>query len=307
MPQGVAAGRIELKPTQQRVLAVLNGGDATELTRGQYQQIAGVSRSQAAYDLAELVERGALERIGGGRSTRYRLVRRSQSSQRHWTNERIRSALADFCAGRKTWPSAADFKVAGHADLYVAASRYGGIGFWAAELGFERPGRASAPPAAVHSVRPRLRWAAAGAALAAVAFAGVGAALYPWHPRPSQKAAPRPAVPVAPKVKLRPPDRGRPVPKVSPRTTSAGPKQSRTRRHSTPRSSAAPQPAFGGGSDQAQLVAQKISQPKQVQTHKPALQSAASGTPTPMAAPGAGGAAVEPLPSPPRPLPLPQR
>src|SRR5439155_1002981 len=82
--------REEFKPAQQRALAVLQNGHETELTRGAYQEICSVSRSQAAYDLAELVEVGALERVGGGRSTRYVLVREPNSPRRHWTSERIR-------------------------------------------------------------------------------------------------------------------------------------------------------------------------------------------------------------------------
>src|SRR2546430_469341 len=83
------SAREELKPAQQRALAVLKDGHQ-ELTRGAYQQICGVSRSQAAYDLAELVEAGVLERIGGGRVTRHGLLRQTQSPIRHSTSECIR-------------------------------------------------------------------------------------------------------------------------------------------------------------------------------------------------------------------------
>ena len=149
MPQRVSAARSELKATQQRVLDAVEHDGATKLTRGLYEEIAGVSRSQAAYDLAELVSAGILERVGGGRSTWYRVVRTERNGQRHWTNDRIRSALEQFCDGRDTWPSASEFKAAGHSDLYVAASRYGGISFWTNELGFSRPARTPAPvPAA---------------------------------------------------------------------------------------------------------------------------------------------------------------
>src|SRR5215210_1187065 len=149
VPQRASNGRVEFKPAQKRVLAVLAEDGSGRLTRSQYEEIAGVSRSQAAYDVAELVDAGILERLGGGRATRYRLARRDRPGQRHWTNERIRDALADFCADRETWPSATEFKAAGHSDLYVAASRYGGIGFWATELGFPRPGRAAPSRASV--------------------------------------------------------------------------------------------------------------------------------------------------------------
>ena len=144
----VKAVRVEgaqLKPAQQVALGALASGDARDLTRARYEELTGVSRSQAAYDLAELVEAGHLVRVGAGRATRYRLAPTSDSGRRRWTDERIRAELAAFCAERTTWPSAAEFRAAGHSDLYVAASRYGGIGFWAAELGFPRSERLRPP------------------------------------------------------------------------------------------------------------------------------------------------------------------
>jgi hypothetical protein len=167
------SARQELKPAQQRALAVLRDGRETELTRGAYQQLAKVSRSQAAYDLAELVETGVLERIGGGRSTRYVLAKHPNLTRRHWTSERIRSELASFCNGNQTWPSAREFKAAGRADLYVAASRYGGVAFWAAELGLDRGGRRWEKPS-IARLKLSLSWATIGAVAGAVA---VGAAV----------------------------------------------------------------------------------------------------------------------------------
>jgi len=175
VPQAPATGRLHLKPAQQRVLEALASRDSAELTRGQYQEIAGVSRSQAAYDLAELVEAGVLERLGGGRATRYRPVRKSQAAQRHWTTERIRAELLEFCAGAKEWPAAGAFKAGGRADLYVAASRYGGIGFWAVELGYPRPGRATPARAPEPALRRKLAWAGGGALAAALVGAAAAA------------------------------------------------------------------------------------------------------------------------------------
>ena len=190
MPQRVSAARSELKATQQRVLAALENDGTTKLTRGLYEEIAGVSRSQAAYDLSELVSAGILERVGGGRSTWYRLVRTERNGQRRWTNDRIRAGLEEFCAGRDSWPSASEFKAAGHSDLYVAASRYGGISFWTNELGFSRPVRTApvepqTPPTPTREPRkrwrPRIGWAAAGLAFAAALFAAGGASFAAWH------------------------------------------------------------------------------------------------------------------------------
>lgn len=185
MPQDADTGRIHLKSAQQRALAALTSDGSTELTRGQYQEIAGVSRSQAAYDLAELVEAGILQRLGGGRATRYRLVRKSRPAQRRWTSERIRAELTDFCAGRKEWPSASAFKAAGRADLYVAASRYGGIGFWAVELGFPRPGRAAASQVPDTPLARKFAWAGAGALAAALVVAAAAAVVVLNLPRES--------------------------------------------------------------------------------------------------------------------------
>ena len=52
-----------------------------------------------------------------------------------WTSERIRTELSAFCDELGGWPRASEFKEAGRGDLYLAASRYGGIDHWADELG----------------------------------------------------------------------------------------------------------------------------------------------------------------------------
>src|ERR671934_25711 len=169
-----AVGSIQLKPAQQRAVSALTADPASELTRGQYEQLAGVSRSQAAYDLAELVEVGLLDRVGNGRATRYRLAREG-GAQRHWTSDRIRTELEAFCAGRNAWPSAADFKAAGRGDLYVAASRYGGIGHWAEALGFERSPHGASPAPEPSPVRAKLAWAGGGALAALAVAVAVGA------------------------------------------------------------------------------------------------------------------------------------
>lgn len=180
VPPQRSTDHFELKPAQQRVLGVLKSEGTARLTRARYEELSGVSRSQAAYDLAELVENGILERLGSGRATRYRLVHVNipgGGSRRRWTQERIRAALTEFCAGQDTWPSAAEFKRAGRFDLYVAASRYGGIRFWTSELGLTRELR-PAPPAVKpwrRTFRPRLQWVPAAAVAAlALALAGGG-------------------------------------------------------------------------------------------------------------------------------------
>jgi hypothetical protein len=181
LPQA-AAGPIHLKPGQQQALAALTADAGSVLTRGEYEKLAGVSRSQAAYDLAELVDAGLIERLGNGRATRYRLARGGGAGQRRWTSDRIRAELEAFCAGREAWPSAKEFKAAGRGDLYVAASRYGGIGYWAGALGLARDERNGSTRNAGEGRRPfgfrtKLAWAGAGALAALGIAVAAGAAL----------------------------------------------------------------------------------------------------------------------------------
>jgi hypothetical protein len=198
LPQEDAAKRanIRLKPAQERVLAALASTGDAELTRARYEQLGGVSRSQAAYDLAELVDAGLLERVGHGRATRYRVRPTEPAAQRRWTDDRIWAELVAFCAGRRTWPTPREFKEAGRGDLYVAASRYGGVAHWARALGVEQPPRNAPPRQPVERPRAhtKLAWAGAGA-LAAVVLAGatafaLGAAGHSAAPHPVAAAPP---------------------------------------------------------------------------------------------------------------------
>jgi hypothetical protein len=125
-----------LKPAQERVLAEMSARSDGDFTRADYETVAHVSRSQAAYDLAELVKLGLVERLGSGRATRYRVARPGAGRRRKWTPERIRTELEAFCDELGGWPRASEFREAGRADLYLASSRYGGIDHWAEELGF---------------------------------------------------------------------------------------------------------------------------------------------------------------------------
>jgi hypothetical protein len=189
-----AVGPSQLKPAQQRAVAALKADPASGLTRAQYEKLAGVSRSQAAYDLAELVEAGILERVGNGRATRYRLAREG-GGQRHWTSDRIRAELEAFCATRTAWPSPADFKAAGRSDLYIAASRYGGIAYWTEKLGFARPTRSASDSPKQSLFRTKLAWAGAGALAALGAAAAAGAVFFAVDhyggARPTTVAQPR--------------------------------------------------------------------------------------------------------------------
>jgi hypothetical protein len=292
-----STGRKELKRTQELVLSALRADRATPLTRARYQGIAGVSRSQAAYDLAELVEAGILERVGAGPATRYRLVDSRPDDRRRWTNERIRSALQEFCAERETWPSAREFKDAGRHDLYVAASRYGGVAFWAKELGFERPGRPSLRtrvPVPRRPRRPRLRWTAEAAAVAvALVVAGVSF-LHPWDTRGDVQlgaaSAPNPRGPVT-VVHVKDKSSASAVTKAQPPRTAK--RVTQTRR--TPSTS-------GTSTATNQLVSQRTAS---VPTHAssqatattPASRTSASSTPAPLRAP-TGSTPPSPLPPP---------
>jgi hypothetical protein len=304
MPQRGSKGRVELKPTQERVLAGLAEDGSGRLTRGRYEEIAGVSRSQAAYDLAELVNAGILERVGGGRATTYRLVRRvSPHGRRHWTNERIRAALEEFCAGQKTWPSASEFKAEGRSDLYVAASRYGGIGYWATALGFEQPSRTATREPAVRSWRPRLGWAAGGAAVAAALFAAAGTAVYLGREAPTHNAAaPRPA---SSPSSVRQSAPARSEPNVRSRTATKAKSARQVRQHARA-SSPSTRSGSAQSSTQAELAVAKVSTPTYSAASSPRQAVTERTT-------GSGSAGPDPLPppsgagTPPAPLPPPQR
>jgi hypothetical protein len=172
VPQRVTSSTSQLKPTQRRALLALESDPGASLTRSEYERLTGAGRSQAAYDLADLVSAGLFVRVGGGRSTRYVLAH-EPASQRRWTPDRIRHELELFCANRSVWPTASEFKSAGRGDLYVAASRYGGIPHWASELGLERSDRSrtETQPARV-PLRSRLAWGFAGALASAAVAAG---------------------------------------------------------------------------------------------------------------------------------------
>ena len=144
-----------LKPAQEHVLTTLAGSEDEYFGRADYEAIAHVSRSQAAYDLADLVKLGLVERVGSGRGTRYRIVPARGGRRRKWTPERIRDELEAFCDEIGGWPRAAEFKETGRGDLYLAASRYGGIEHWAEELGFREPAEPSALPPSASWREPR--------------------------------------------------------------------------------------------------------------------------------------------------------
>jgi len=291
-----STGRNELKATQERVLSALRADPATPLTRARYQGIAGVSRSQAAYDLAELVEAGILERVGAGPATRYRLVDSHPDDRRRWTNERIRAALQEFCAERETWPSAREFKEAERHDLYVAASRYGGVAFWAKELGFAHTAR---PPAATRASpprrprRPRLRWTAEAAAVAvALVVAGVSF-LHPWDTKSDLQlgaaSAPNPRGPVT-VVHVKDKGSASASKKAKPPRTARRVTQSR--RVSSP---------SGASTAANQLIVQKTPPThaaSQAATTTTASRTSASSTPGPLRAPTGSATPPSPLPPP---------
>jgi len=64
----------------------------------------------------------------------------------YWSEERIQDGLERFCAGRSVWPTEREFIQAGQRAVYSAASRNGGIRWWAERLGLTR-GRVAPGPA----------------------------------------------------------------------------------------------------------------------------------------------------------------
>lgn len=293
------SAREELKPAQRRALTVLRDGRASELTRGGYQELACVSRSQAAYDLAELVEAGVLERVGQGRSTRYVLTEKPNQTRRHWTGERIRAELASFCAGRQAWPSAREFKAAGHADLYVAASRYGGVAYWAAELGVARGTRRWEKPS-IARLRLSLSWATIGAVGGAVA---VGAAFVTLQGLPHGSPTPeaqRATPPTGAKTSARdrPVAQKRKAAKTTPTKTKVVHPTTRHARSTRVRSSAPTTAVLA-----VRTVSTSPPPPTTTTSSertRPTTSSASSsaGGPTPLMAPNSGSGTPPPLPAP---------
>jgi len=181
LPQRVTSGSPEPKPAQLRALLALESEPGASLTRSDYERLTAVGRSQAAQDLSELVSAGRLVRVGGGRSTRY-VLPYEPAAQRRWTPDRIRRELDAFCADRIAWPTASEFKSAGRGDLYVAASRYGGVAHWANELGLQRFDRTRMVAAATRApVRSRLAWGLAGALVTLLVAAAAVAAVVSTH------------------------------------------------------------------------------------------------------------------------------
>ena len=301
------SARQELKPAQRRALALMRNGGESELTRGGYQELAGVSRSQAAYDLAELVEAGVLERVGAGRSTRYVLVQEPNSSRRHWTSERIRAELVHFCAGRPAWPSAREFKAEGHTDLYVAASRYGGVAFWAAELGLSRATRRWEAPS-LPRLRVSLSWAMLGALGGALAV-GAAVAIVQGLPRAAPKAVGEHAGSVA-ASKSTPGENSTGRPRTAAKHATTSKVQRTPARTSRPVVKKPPAPA----SRTSILAVRTVSaSPPPAPTPKSSSTTSASqngtsttsssntsGGPTPLMAPRAGSSTPPPLPPPTR-------
>ena len=256
--------RSALKPAQEAALAELEDGRLSELTRAEYEEIGGVSRSQAAYDLADLVTLGILERFGTGRATRYRLpgarVERERPSKpsaasaarkprkrtpsggrpRKWTDERIRAELEDFCAQDGHWPRAAEFREAGRNDLYLAASRYGGIDYWAATLGL-RESKSRRPRIALPAVPWERLVSWAPAAVTMLAVVGLAGALLEFDRAPWQLIS-----------------SGSTAQENEPSTARSG---GGTRPDSAPASKSGPQEKAAAGSRAAPAAVERRSQP----------------------------------------------
>jgi hypothetical protein len=299
---------------QERALDVLRTDGSKHLTRARYEEITGVSRSQAAYDLAELVEAGILTRLGGGRATRYRLTKPAQAARseergrRRWTNERIRAELEAFCASHETWPSAAEFKAAGHSDLYVAASRYGGVGFWANELGFCRLGHTEphvpAPQRPRRELWPRLRWVGAVAVIAAAALVATGGGrIDSWHGVPTLSSSLPLRMGVPGFVPKRLPQSAtaakRSTPRVSRKKERAKPVRHVTRSTPTARAPSYRTELVVQHTPAPTYTAQQQSTPPASTAPPPSTGSGSgSGGPTPLAPPPGGSGAPQPIPPP---------
>ena len=90
---------------------------------------------------------------------------RPRGGVRRWTDEAIRSALADFFGEREDWPTQREFDDAGLHALREALRHYGGPERWAREMGVVLPrgmarSTARPRPPAVPVEKPPRRWPA---------------------------------------------------------------------------------------------------------------------------------------------------
>jgi Fic family protein len=143
MPGG-DGGPLRLTAGQQRAITALRVKGRQEFTRREYEEAAGVSRSSAGQDLANLARHGVLVVRGRGPGTRYVFSGAVRPSTRKpggpgrpakWTDSAIEAELRRFLDGRSTWPSPDEFRAAGLGPLYAAASRAGGIARWRRAFG----------------------------------------------------------------------------------------------------------------------------------------------------------------------------
>lgn len=137
-----ATSQLQLTQSQQAAISSFRINRVRSFTRRDYEEAAKVKRTVALEDLQALVRSGLVETNGSGPATTYRL---SSSIRGHgdfgrgrpvtWTDDRIEQELRGILIRYDGWPSRDEFKRAGKADLYRAASRRGGIRHWRRELG----------------------------------------------------------------------------------------------------------------------------------------------------------------------------
>ena len=141
----LAAGgsqRLQLTASQQRALTRLRIEGRREFNRSEYERAGGVGRTSAITDLQALVRHGVLLVRSRGPGTRYALPGPRPTAgaggpgrPRRWTDAEIERNLRAYLDDRSDWPRPSEFRVAGHGDLYAAASRNGGIARWRQILG----------------------------------------------------------------------------------------------------------------------------------------------------------------------------
>lgn len=154
-----ADGRvIQLSRGQERALTQLKLANVSEFKRSDYEQAAGVGKTQANTDLTRLADSGVLLRIGDGPGRRYRFptaapanpwTGRGGGRPRTWTDGRILAELRDLVGDDGTVPPLKVFAAAGKTPLYQAMSRRGGIASWRARfkvVGAADAGNASQTP-----------------------------------------------------------------------------------------------------------------------------------------------------------------
>lgn len=124
---------VQLNSHQEKALVDLSG--RRSFTVQDYMGASGRAKRDANRDLYKLRSAGVINLRGTGKASHYVFGTKTESTKSKWSNSVIEELLREFVSGRSTWPTAKEFKAAGHDGLYQAMSRNGGVKHWRSTVG----------------------------------------------------------------------------------------------------------------------------------------------------------------------------